>query len=323
MQFNIANQSNLDAARVSFHAAFMQFLGLTTEQPLAKALLEVPSSTTVEEWEWLGDMPGLQAWDGDRVLATLKAFKMRVTNQDWASGIRLHQNQIKDDKLGLFPASIQMLADAAKYHRIQFTEQLLINGFAGTAFPTVSNGLAYDGKFFFDTSRVTGSNRLNGDGALSVANIVAMESQLQKQTTYDGSRKLYLRGTHLFVGPDNVGIATQMLTQDFLPSIAGTASTGNILKGRYQLIECPWFTGSYAGYYAIGDLSKPIKPCMFQLREDISTSALVGQQGGSGDSVPRFQRGELWFGAEARYNVSYFEPRLMVGSAAGAAGTLL
>jgi hypothetical protein len=30
--------------------------------------------------------------------------------------------------------------------------------------------------------------------------------------------------------------------------------------------------------------------------------------------MPRFSRGELWFGAEARYNVAYFEPRLIVGS---------
>lgn len=323
MLFNIANQSNLDAARVAFHAAFLEFLGLTQDQPLAQALLEVPSSTTVEEWEWLGDVPGLQAWDGDRVLKTMQAFKMRVTNLDWASGIKLHQNQIKDDKLGLFPSSIRMLADAARAHRIEFTEQLLLNGFDGTQFPTVSNGLAYDGKFFFDTTRATGSNRLAGDGALSSANVVIAEAQLQKQTTYDGSRKLRLRGTHLIVGPDNVGLATQLLTQDFLPSIGNGAPVGNILKGRYQLIVCPWFVDTYKGYWMLADLSKPIKPCLFQMREEISTSAIVGQQGGSGDSIPRFQRGELWFGAEARYNVAYFEPRLIVGSAAAAAGAPL
>lgn len=323
MLFNIGNQSNLDAARVGFHAAFLEFLGLTTEQPLAQALLQVPSSTAVEEWEWLGDMPGLQAWDGDRVLSAIGAFKMRVTNRDWASGLRLHQNNIKDDKLGLFPSSIQMLAEAAKAHRISFTEQLFLNGFDGAQYTDVSNGLAYDGKFFFDTTRATGSNRLAGDGALSVANIIKMEAQLQKQSTYDGSRKLYLRGTHILVGPDNVGLVTQMMTQDFLPSVAGTASTGNVLKGRYQVIVCPWFVGTYAGYYMLADLSKPIKPAMFQLREEIQTSAMVGQQGGSGDSQPRFQRGELWFGAEARYNVAYFEPRLIVGSAANAAGTVL
>ena len=323
MLFNIANQSNLDAARIAFRAAFLERLGLTDDFPLEQAMLTVESTTAVEELEWLGDMPGMEQWDGDRILATIGAFKMRVTNLDWSSGFKVHQNQFKDDKLGLFPAAVNDLGRMAKMHRVEMAEQLLINGFDGTAYPKISNGLAYDGKFFFDVTRATGSNRLAGDGALSAANLIAMEAQLGKQTTYDGKHKLRLRGTHLFVGPDNEGIATQLMTQSFLPSLGNNAPVGNVLKGRYQIVVCPWFVGTYKGYYMIADLSRAYKPLMFQLREEISTSAIVGQQGGSGDSIPRFQRGELWFGAEARYNEAYLEPRLIVGSAAAAAGVPL
>jgi hypothetical protein len=59
---------------------------------------------------------------------------------------------------------------------------------------------------------------------------------------------------------------------------------------------------------------------IFQLREEITTSALSGSGEMSGAKTPemsqnRFQRGENWFGAQARYNVGYFEPRAIVGSA--------
>src|SRR4051812_6577697 len=103
---NIANQANLDAARVGFHAAFLEQLGLVNSLPLEAVLAEVQSTTSVEEWEWLSDFPGFTEWVGDRQLDVMKAFKMRIANKDWSSGLRVHQNQFKDDKIGLFPINI-------------------------------------------------------------------------------------------------------------------------------------------------------------------------------------------------------------------------
>lgn len=312
MLMNIANQGNLEAARIGFHAAFLEQLGLVNTMPLEQVLLGVPSSTSLEEWEWLSDLPGFQEWSGDRVLDVMKAFKMRVANKDWSSGIRLHQNQFKDDKLGLFAPAIAGLAEAARQHRADLAIQLLINGFAGNAYPDVGNGLAWDGKFFFDATRVTGSNKLTA--ALDAAGLNAAQLLLESQTNYAGTRKLRINGTHLIVGPKLRPVAEKLMLSEYLPNAAGTASESNYFKGRYQIIVDPWLAGAYDDYWFLADLSKSWKPCLFQMREEISTSAILGNQGGSGDSVPRFQRGELWFGAEARYNVAYLEPRLIVGS---------
>lgn len=314
MLMNIANQSNLDAARVGFHAAFLAQLGLVPSMPLEQAFAEVNSTTAIEEWEWLGDFPGFSEWVSDRPMATLAAFKMRLTNRDWVSGLRLHQNQFKDDKLGLFSLSTAGLAQAARQHRADMAVQLLINGFAGTAYPDVSNGLAYDGKFFFDSTRATGSNKLTTALDDTGAGLDAAELLLGTQTTYDGKRKLRIQGSHLIVGPKLAPIARRLMTLDFIASVAGTATVSNPYKNRFQVVVDPWLTGTYDDYWFLADLTQPWKPCLFQMREEISTSAIMGQQGGGNDSVPRFNRGEYWFGAEARYNVGYFEPRLIVGS---------
>lgn len=308
MLFNIANQANLEAARIGFHAAFLEQLGLQEDRPLEGACMEVQSTTALEEWEWLGDLPGFEEWIGDRAMDILKAFKLRVANKDWSSGLKIHQNQIKDDKMGMFPVSVAGLAMAARDHLPVITARLLINGFDGLPYPDVSSGLAYDGKFFFDTTRATGSNKLTL--ALDATGLNAAELLLGSQTTYDGRRKLRgIRGSHLVVGPKLKPVAEKLMLSEFLPNAGGTATETNYFKGRYQIIEEPELAGTYDDWWFLLDLKKPWKPCLYQKREPISTSAIVGD-----GSLPQFQRGELWFGAQARYNVAYFESRLAVGS---------
>lgn len=313
MEFNIANQANLDAARVAFHAAFLEMFGKTTASQLEILFNEIPSTAGLEEWDWLGDLPDFEEWKGDRFLAELEAFKLRVVNKDWASGIRVHQNTIKDDKLGLIRPKIEQLAQKARTHRYRLGLKLLVNGFDGVQYPDVGNGLAYDGRFFFSATRPTGSNKLTS--ALSLAALEAAEQLLQGQTTYDGSEPLDFVGTHLIVGPKLAPLANKLMGQDIVIG-AGPASESNYMKGRYTVITSPLIRGTHDDYWFLADLSQPVKPLLFQLREEISTSAVAGgaTRGNQNDANPRFQRGELWFGAEARYNNAYFEPRAIVGS---------
>lgn len=314
MKMNAFVSDDIEAARVGFHAAFLGQLAVAPD-PLEQLYATVNSTNAAEQWEWLGDLPGFTEWLGDRKLGRIKRFRLRVENKDWASGVRVHQNELADGQADMLRIKIATLAAQARKHRTDLMVQMLINGFSGTAFPDVSNGLAYDGAFFFSTTHTaegettTQSNRLtlalDADG-------VALETATQMlgaMTSYDGRDILALGGTTLIVGPKLQFVAERLMSAEFLANGAS-----NIHRNRYKVLVSPHLRGAYDDYWFLADLSAPVKPLLFQMREDITTSAIIGDKGGSNDSLPRFQRGELWFGAEARYNVGYFEWRTVVGS---------
>jgi phage major head subunit gpT-like protein len=316
--FQIGNQVNLEAARVGFHAAFMSQLEAVGPDALEALYAEVPSTTSVEEHQWLGDLPGFEEWKGDRKLSEFDAFKLRLENRDWANGIRVHQNNFKDDRLGLFRMQVAQLAQKARRHRADLCVKAILNGFAGNVYPEAGNGLGYDGAFFFSTSHTSsgGPNQSNKmTSALSATSLAEAERMLKVMRTADGKDPLDLQGTHLIVGPKLEETALKLVKNDLVPNSAGTATESNIHKGRYQVLMSRRITGDQDDYWFLADLSAPIRPMLFQLREDISSSAILGGQGTQNDSVPRFKKGEVWFGAEARYNVGYLAWQTIIGSA--------
>jgi phage major head subunit gpT-like protein len=315
MKMNAFVGDDVEAARVGFHAAFLGSLGDTGPDPLEELYATVNSTATAEEWEWLGDLPGFDEWLGDRKLGRVRRFRLRIENKDWANGIRVHQNELSDGRTDLLRLKIDGLAQKARKHRTDLMVKMLINGFAGDAFPDVGTGLAYDGAFFFSTthqaegSSVVQSNRI----ALALdPEGVALETATQMlggMTSYEGDDVLDLGGTTLIVGPKLQFVAERLMAAEYLENGAS-----NIHRNRFRVLVSPHLRGAYDDYWFLADLSAPVKPMIFQMREEITTSAVVGDKGGTNDSLIRFQRGELWFGAEARYNVGYFEWRTIIGS---------
>ncbi len=302
----IVNNGDLDAARVGFHAAFLQSLEQKTDDPLSLLYTQVPSTKSLETYNWMGDLPAFEEWKADRKLAGTEGFKLSITNKKWSNGLKVKNDDFKDDALGLLPSQVAGLAMKAKRHRWDMMVQLLVNGFAGTAYPDVGNGLGYDGAFFFSDSHATGDNKATA--ALDATSLAAVELQLASMTTYDGNDPTDIYGTHLIVGPKLRVTAEKLMKQERLAN-----GEDNINKGKYQLMVSNRLRGTYDDYWFLADLSSPIKPLLFQMREEISTSAIIGQD--NNNSVPSFLNDELWFGAQARYNVAYFEHRLIVGSA--------
>lgn len=298
----INNNTDLDAARVGFHAAFLTAMEVKTDDPTQFLYTTVPSNGNLEEWSWMGDLPGFEEWKGERKLAGLDGYKLRIANKDWSNGLRVKANDFKDDKLGLLPPQVAGLAMKARRHRWDMMVKLLANGFAGNVYPEVGNGLGYDGGFFFSTTHVTGSNKLTV--ALDATGLSSAELLLRSMTTYDGNDPMDIYGTHLIVGPKLQATAEKLLTQERLAN-----GESNYHRGKYSLIVSQRLRGTADDYWFLADLSGPIKPLIFQMREEISTSSQIAP-----DSEGVFSRNEYRFGAQARYNVAYFEHRLIVGS---------
>lgn len=300
---SIANNIDLDSARTAFRAVFMQSLEMAAVSPMELLFQTVPTNTPLARIHWMGDLPGFSEWIGDRKLSGVEAFKLDLQSKKWSNGLRIKNDDIKFDNLGLMPSQIGGLAGKARRHKLDRMAGFMIDGFAGG---TTSNGLGYDGAFFFaDAHRGGNDNKLAV--ALDAAGLTAAELLLESMTTYDGADALDVHGSHLIVGPKLRATAEKLLTQERLAN-----GEDNYHRGKYKLIVENRFRGAADDYWYLGDLTHEVKPFIYQLVEDISTSAVMGQ--GENNSMPSFMNDELLFGAQANYNMSYFEFRLLVGS---------
>lgn len=304
---NIADASKLANAQIGFHVTFYEALERMDESELMQLANVIPSTTSLEEYESIGDLPGFEEWTDDRPMSEMKAGRFQITNKDWASGLNVRRNDIMDNKLGLVTSKIQMLAAKAKRHRWDLMIKVLLNGFAGNAYPTVGDGLAYDGALFFATTHAFGSNKLTT--ALSEAALDEAEKTFGLMTTADGKDPLDCQGTHLIVGPKLFPTAKRLVGNGMLINAGGTAAGSNIYQGRYTVIESRRLVGTYDDYWFLADLSQPVKPLIFQIREEINTAQQVDWS-----SEAMFNKAVLKYGAQARYNVGYYAPQTIIGS---------
>lgn len=100
------------------------------------------STTAEEEYGWLGEMPGMKKWVGDRVLNNLKEYGYRIRNDDFEDTVQVPRNKIEDDLYGVYSTPMQALGRAAATHPCELSYQQLNLGF---------DTICYDGQFMFDT----------------------------------------------------------------------------------------------------------------------------------------------------------------------------
>jgi phage major head subunit gpT-like protein len=310
----IAQKAKYADVEVGVTLEFMDALERQGPDPVMVLASEMNSSAAVEEHFFLGDVPQFEEWKNDRVMATLMAHKFRIPNKDFASGIAIHRNEISDDQMGKVSPRIATLAKRAARHRGDYMTKLLINGFAGNTFSEVGDGLGFDGALFFSAvhSLEGGPNQSNTMGAVALTETSLQDAdvRLMSLTTWDGKDPLDLQGTHLFVGPKLLPLATKLVGAPTLINTGGTAAAENpYLRGRYQVVLLPRLVGAYDDYWFLGDLDEATKPFIFQDREAINTAAQTDWS-----SPDMFRRGQMNFGAQARYGLGYYDWRTIVGA---------
>lgn len=314
---SIVNNADLVIAQQGFRAALMETV-VGQVDPIFEIATEVPSARTVENYKWLGDLPQMEEWKNERILSQLAAYEWSIANKKWQNGIKVKNDDFRDDNLGLLPAHVSALGEQAALQPSMLVAQLLCNGFDGNTYPTLGNGLAFDGDFFFSASHPTGSNLLSGSGAgvLSTANLGLAFTALRQQKRFDGL-SLYAKPTHLIVGVDLEETAIKILSSDFLATVFGSNSAAapetNIYKGRVKLIVSPIIP---TGHWFVADLSNSVKPMLFQNREGIQVNVAGGGGGGGGSAndFVGFAYDETWFGAHSRNNAGYWDFRRIIGA---------
>ena len=153
----LINRTNLNTLYTAFNTAFRDGLG-QAEPQWGRIATRVPSTTGKEEYGWLGKIPNVREWIGDRVVQNISQGKYAISNKDYEVTIAVHRNDIKDDNLGIYTPLFQELGRSTISNYDQLVWGLLKAGFATEC---------YDGQFFFDTDHPV----LAADGTMTtVAN---------------------------------------------------------------------------------------------------------------------------------------------------------
>lgn len=155
----IVNQAALAGIFKSFKTLFNEAWDMAAVQLWANVAMEVPSSAREEAYPWLGDLPQMREWIGDRAVKSLKAGQYSIVNKDYEVTIEVDRTDLEDDRVGIYQPRIRMLADSARRHPDQLVFAALAAGF---------DTVCYDGQYFFDDDHPVGGTE--GRAATTVSN---------------------------------------------------------------------------------------------------------------------------------------------------------
>lgn len=145
----IINKGNLTTLALAFKAAFQGVLGQAPSQYLEIATV-VPSTTGAEEYGWLGSLPNVREWVGDRVVHGITSHGYSIRNKPFELTVAVPRDKIEDDQYGVYTPLMAEMGRAMGAHPDQLCYGLLAQG---------RTEKCYDGQAFFSkTHPVVGAN---------------------------------------------------------------------------------------------------------------------------------------------------------------------
>lgn len=154
------NSTSLAAMYRGFKTTFQGAFDGAPSQ-LDKIAMTVPSTTSIEDYGWMGSIPGMREWVGDRVIHNLSMHTYAIRNKPFELTIGVDRDKIEDDQLGIFTPMMASMGYEARIHPDKLAYGLLAKGFETPC---------YDGQYFFDSDHPV----IGEDGAVvSVSNVQA------------------------------------------------------------------------------------------------------------------------------------------------------
>lgn len=137
----LLNATNFRSLYIAFSAAYQGGLGMAPST-YGRIAMEVPSTTRGNEYGWLGQMPRIREWVGERVVQGLSTYGYYIRNRNFELTIGVDRDDLDDDNIGIYSPLFTEMGRAAA----TFPDEL--------AWPLLPAGLVtpcYDGQYFFDT----------------------------------------------------------------------------------------------------------------------------------------------------------------------------
>ncbi len=292
----IVNQQNLRGLNVSYSSAYNKaFEG--TPHNYEKIATTVPSTTAETNYKWLGQMPQMKEWIGEREIQSLSAYDYSIKNKKFEMTVSVPKDDIEDDQYGVFTPLFSNMGEAAAQHPDTLVFDAMKDGFTK---------LCYDGKAFFATDHKSGKGGETTASNLSHAKL-SREAYMIARTaimslTGDKGKSLNLVPNLLVVSPSNEEEARLILKAD---QIDGTT---NVLKDTADILVATELADKPDAWFLLCT-NKFLKPFIFQKRKDIKLVSLTKD---TDENV--FMTDEFVWGADGRSNAGYGFWQMAYGS---------
>lgn len=247
----LLDRGKLEAAYVTYSTIFdMALAKAPAIYPQLATVL--PNAGPVNQFNWLGDMPTMRKWLGNRVINRLRAEKHVLTTDWYANGIEVDFDDVNEDKLGLVEPRIADLASMGPAKMDALTVDMYNFGFAG------SLGLTYDGQYLFDTDHTAdgaGSGAQQSNllvGALTSANYNA---GITAMMGFVGTN-----GEPLQISPDTllIGAAQQLAARQLINAMYGANGASNVDFSTIKIIVNARITSTKWFLLALNHRIRPV-----------------------------------------------------------------
>lgn len=289
-------------------AIFMQAYGEALKTSvLSKIATRVQSDSDSEDYPWLGAVPKMREFVGERQAKDLSNFNYNIKNKEWENTIGVKRSDIEDNKLGMLKMRIQELAQEAARYPEELALTMLKNALAN---PTVATYACYDGQGFFDTDHpapniIGGAPQDNLDAvALTYVNFWAAVHKMQLYQD-DTGRYLNVLPNVLLVEPHLQETALEIAHSKFNVDTtnANVAMKDNMATTLdIEVIATPYlYTTATAANcsWILMDTRGVVKPLIYQDRTKVEFGSLEKE------SDTGFTRSIFQFGTRKRFNIGF------------------
>src|SRR5690606_13230032 len=138
----IINSANLAALRTGYSAAMQRGQQSAAKPQAMRIASRVPSTQKEQKYGWLGKLPDVREWVGDRVVQNIAEHDYTIKEKKWELTVGVDRDDIETDNLGHYSLLFENMGEATVSKPERLIWGLLKNGF---------NTPCYDGQYFFDT----------------------------------------------------------------------------------------------------------------------------------------------------------------------------
>lgn len=274
--------------------------GVSAANPFYPELCHMAQSDGADEqYGWLGGMPGVREWLGERQFQTLRAGHFTLANKEWENSLAILKNDIDDDRMGMYGPTLELMGGEAAHHPDELLLSLMLAG---------ESEACFDGQYFFDTDHAWGESGTQSNDLTYAAASGTTPTEDEFRSAYHAARKAMIQFKNdkgkTFVRPTVRPLPKLVLAVPAdLEEVANKAinkqlvSSGetNIVLDKPTIVTLSGLTDATKFY--LFNVGSPLKPFVFQARRP-----LARQMKGMDDREFK----DVKFMTDARYNMGYF-----------------